>query len=55
MFQSVLKKMRRRIRAGRMTLTIHAREEMYIDGLTTDDWENGTLRGGIIDQTLSGK
>jgi hypothetical protein len=42
--------MRRRIRAGRMTLTIHAREEMYNDHLTTDDLENGFLVGVIIER-----
>ena len=31
MFKSVLLKMRSRVRAGRMTLTIHVREEMYND------------------------
>ena len=50
MFQSVLLNMRRRVRAGRMTLTIHAREEMYNDRLTTDDLENGILRGSIVER-----
>jgi hypothetical protein len=50
MFQSVLNKMRNRVRAGRMTLTIHAREEMYNDHLTTDDIENGILSGSIAER-----
>ena len=50
MFQSILNKMRRRVRAGRMTLTIHAREEMYDDRLTTDDLENGILNGAIVER-----
>jgi len=33
-----------------MTLTIHAREEMYIDAVTTDDLENGILHGGIVER-----
>lgn len=48
MFHSVLLKMRQRVRAGRMTLTIHAREEMYNDHLLTDDLENGILHGSIF-------
>ncbi|MGH9847324.1 MAG: DUF4258 domain-containing protein [Blastocatellia bacterium] len=50
MFQSILIKMRRRVRAGRMTLTIHAREEMYNDRLTTDDLGNGILAGAIVER-----
>lgn len=50
MFKSVLLKMRQRVRAGRMTLTIHAREEMYNDQLTTDDLENGILHGSIVER-----
>jgi hypothetical protein len=50
MFQRVLIEMRRRVRAGHMALTIHAREEMYNDRLTTDDLENGILRGSIVER-----
>lgn len=50
MFHSVLLKMRQRVRAGRMTLTIHAREEMYNDHLLTDNLENGILVGAIVER-----
>ena len=50
MFQSVLLKMRQRVRAGRMTIPIHAREEMYDDHLLTDDLENGILHGSIVER-----
>jgi hypothetical protein len=50
MFKSVLLKMRNRVRAGRMVLSIHAREEMYNDHLTTDDLEHGRLRGVIVER-----
>ena len=50
MFKSVLIEMRRHVRAGRLTLPIHAREEMINDKLTTSDIENGILRGEIIER-----
>ena len=50
MFKSILLKMRSRVRSGRMTLTIHAREELYNDHLTTDDLEHSIQRGAIVER-----
>ncbi len=50
MFKSILLKMRSRVRRGRMIVTIHAREEMYNDGLSTDDLEHAFLTGEIIER-----
>lgn len=50
MFKSVLLKMRSRVRAGRMALTIHAREEMYNDKVSTDDLEHAVLTGAIVER-----
>lgn len=33
-----------------MVLSIHAREEMYDDALTTDDIEHGILHGAIVER-----
>ena len=50
MFKSILLKMRSRVRSGRMTLTIHAREELYNDHLTTDDLEHSIQHGAIVER-----
>lgn len=50
MFKSILIEMRRRVRDGKLTLPIHAREEMVIDHLNTDDIEHGILRGLIVER-----
>lgn len=50
MFSAILIEMRSRVRAGRMTLTVHAREEMYNDQLLTDDLEWGILAGTIVER-----
>ncbi len=50
MFQSILIEMRSRVRAGQMTLTTHAREELYNDRLTTDDLAHGFLSGALVER-----
>lgn len=48
MFKRTLIEMRRRVRAGRLTLPVHARDAMYDDGLLAADLEHCLLTGEII-------
>ena len=50
MFKSVLVEMRNRVRLGRITIPVHAREEMYNDDLMKSDIVFGILHGEIIER-----
>lgn len=47
MFKKVLVEMRQRVRGGKMTLTLHAVDEMYDDELLPSDLEHCILFGEI--------
>jgi hypothetical protein len=47
MFKKVLVEMRQRVRNGKMTLTLHAVDEMYDDDLLPSDIEHCILFGAI--------
>ena len=47
MFKKTLIEMRHRVRNGKMTLTLHAVEEMYDDELLPSDLEHCILFGAI--------
>ena len=50
MFGRVLTTMRERVRTRRYVLTVHAEEEMDIDGLSIFDVENAILSGRITER-----
>ena len=47
MYKSVLVEMRNRVRLGKVTIPLHAREEMYNDDLMKSDIVFGILHGEI--------
>jgi len=47
-YSRILHRMREDVRLSRYVMTKHALEEMYNDGLTIFDVENGILRGAIV-------
>ena len=47
MFERILKRLREKIRTRQYVLTLHAEEEMNVDGLTIFDVEQGMLTGKI--------
>jgi len=47
MFKSTLIEMRRRVKAGRLTLPVHARDAVYDDDLLAADLEHCILTGEI--------
>ena len=50
MFQKILSEMRDRVRAGQVAMSIHAIEEMQLDGLTLDDLKQCILTGRIVER-----
>lgn len=50
MYKSVLVEMRNRVRLGKVTIPLHAREEMYNDDLLKSDIVFGILHGEIIER-----
>ncbi|MGA9996487.1 MAG: DUF4258 domain-containing protein [Pyrinomonadaceae bacterium] len=50
MYESILKRLREKIRARQYVMTLHAEEEMNNDGLTIFDIERGILTGKIIER-----
>ncbi len=54
MYDSVLRKMRTAVRAGRIVLTEHAFDEMAADGLLQVDLERCILTGEILERQWDG-
>jgi len=50
MFDKILVEMRARVRAGRIAMSIHATDEMHLDGLTLDDLKHSILTGRIVER-----
>jgi hypothetical protein len=50
MFDRVLNRMRELVRARQYVMTIHAEDEMDVDGLTIYDVESAVLAGRIIER-----
>ena len=48
MFDRILKRMRRLVRASQYVMTVHAEDEMNSDGLTIYDVESVILTGRIV-------
>jgi hypothetical protein len=49
-FDRVLRRIRRLVRAGRYVMTIHGHEEMEADGLILSDVERIVLTGKIVER-----
>lgn len=50
MYTRILTRFREKIRARRYLLTLHAEEEMIVDGFTVYDVEQGMLTGTIVER-----
>jgi Domain of unknown function (DUF4258) len=50
MYDKILHEMRSRVRAGKLAISIHAREEMDLDGLILDDLKYCILTGAIVER-----
>ncbi len=50
MFDKILAEMRARVRNGRLAMSIHATDEMHVDGLTLDDLKQCILKGRIVER-----
>jgi hypothetical protein len=50
MFDSILKRMREKVRAREYVMTLHAEDEMNDDELSIFDVESGILTGEIIER-----
>ncbi len=50
MWETILNRIKEKIRQGRIILTIHAEEEMDNDDLTLDDVVNAIITGEIIER-----
>ncbi len=52
MFDRVLKEMCGKVRAGQYVMTLHAEEEMDVDGLSVYDVESAVLTGKIVERQI---
>lgn len=50
MFESILKRIREKVRMRQYVVTLHAEEEMDNDGLSIFDIEHGILTGKIFER-----
>lgn len=50
MHDKILREMRTRVRIGKLAMSLHAAEEMDLDGLTVDDLKHCILTGAIVER-----